>query len=513
MNLKEQYKNQIDELSSKSFNKDQKELAKRILDAAPENEVDKWFQLLIQKVKLGFTFDSAPEVFQGAISLLEEDKSRRINVGEDVAEDENLLIVGENYDALKNLLITHKNKIDIIYIDPPYNTEKSKEDNNIFSNDDVNAGNKFVYRDKFSRTGWLNMLKERLILAKQLLTDEGVIFVSIDDTEQAYLKVLMDEIFGEENFVSNIYWRSRTSQNYSDKYISDVGEYIVLYAKIKNILPAFNKDKANGGESYSNPDNDPRGAWTSSGIIRNDGRPIYKVKSPTGIEHEQAFLYTKANFLKLESEKRIWWGKNGNAIPRKKSYLNDWNGNPYISAIINSSISNDLAKKMLKKIIDPKLAEKHTPKPIKLIKLFINLINKKNISVLDFFAGSGTTGHAVMELNKEDNGNRKFILVTNNENNIAHNITYERLHRIIKGKGTKNESDFKWLEKNEPYANAKLRVFNINQYQTTLNDDPEELLTKAQVAFKKIDKNYQKENIDIYNDLNSLHPYKKEEDN
>ena len=147
------------------------------------------------KRTVGFGFDYSPEIAKGRIVLLEEDKKRRINVGDEVTADENKLIIGDNYNALKSLLCTHKGKIDVIYIDPPYNTERASEEGNYSSKEKQGEG-RFLYKDKFGRTGWLTMMKDRLHKAKDLLSEDGIIFVSIDDNQHAYLKILMDQIFG-----------------------------------------------------------------------------------------------------------------------------------------------------------------------------------------------------------------------------------------------------------------------------------------------------------------------------
>ena len=182
--------------------------------------------MLIQRIKIGFTFDVAPtyqKEDEQSVALLKKDENRSFKNYENTSNIENTLIIGENYDALKNLLVIERERessshsdayYDVIYIDPPYNTESAKDDGNHLADEKSDiAPSKFVYRDKFSRNGWLNMLNERLRLAKQLLKDDGVVFVSIDDNEQAYLKVLMDEIFGEENFIVNFVWEKTNHSN------------------------------------------------------------------------------------------------------------------------------------------------------------------------------------------------------------------------------------------------------------------------------------------------------------
>lgn len=244
-------------------------------------------------------------------------------------ETENIYIEGDNLDALKILLGSYRNRVKMIYIDPPYNTGKdfvyhdnrteSKKEH-LENTNQLNEEGQLLENPKTEgkyHSNWLNMIYPRLYLAKKFLTKDGVIFISIDDNEIDNLKKICNEIFGENNFITQFYWKSRTSQNYSDKYISNIGEYILCYAKDINFTKEFGKDKSSP-TNYTNPDNDPNGPWVSSGIIRDDGRKKYEVISPTGKKHFEAWLYTEENFNKLNEEGRIWWGRDGNAKPRKK---------------------------------------------------------------------------------------------------------------------------------------------------------------------------------------------------
>ncbi len=210
---KNNYKLKIDQIAKEAFNAEQKEIAKKIIDDASENNIDAIYQLISQRVKTGFVFDSAPEVNHNCVSLAEDNPNLYIKSKENPLRFiEHKLIIGENYDALKNLLSTYidsntgKGLVDIIYIDPPYNTESAKTEGNDYK--ELVEASKFIYRDKYTRDGWLNMMNERINLGRSLLSDEGVIFISIDDTEQAYLKILLDEVFGEQNFVNNLMWGS-----------------------------------------------------------------------------------------------------------------------------------------------------------------------------------------------------------------------------------------------------------------------------------------------------------------
>ena len=399
----------------------------------------------------------------------------------------------------------HSN-FDVIYIDPPYNTESAKTDGNVSANNNENiSASKFIYRDKFSRNGWLNMMKERLVMARQLLKEDGVIFVSIDDNEQAYLKVLMDEIFGEKNFVCNFIWRNKNTGGGSDKLRIDIeSEYILCYSK--NIKAISINAKSIDPENYQYEDEylNTRGKYNLTDLDRVSSKSSfqyiesldYLIKAPDGtmfknyrnIIKPKSYSYTlgKDLFNFANENGFIFYKKikiNGNEYWKayRKSYekviisrnypykiIDREKGNNFNNLIgFNESISTSLGKKMLINILDNK--DFPFPKPTKLLEYLININPNKSARVLDFFAGSGTTGHAVLELNREDGGSRTYTLVTNDENNIGSNVTYERLYRINNGKGTKGETDFKWLEKNEPYK-QNLNVYNIEYFDASINN-------------------------------------------
>lgn len=549
------YKETINKIAKESFNGEQKEIAKQIIDSANENNIDAIFQFISQRVKTGFVFDAAPEVNHNCVALIKENEGLKIDPNL-LVQQEHSLIIGENYDALKNILAvytdqnTGKGLIDFIYIDPPYNTEKAKNEGNDYK-EEIEAS-KFIYRDKFTRDGFLNMLNERLKLARQVLSDEGVIFCSINDSEQAYLKVLMDEIFGEENFIACMIWKCRNSLYYTEPLVSIQTEYILAYAKDKSVfsLKSFDKEDINGDEAktmegfffnrikkkyddegYTNPDNDPRGPYKTSGKVRNDGRPSYTVTSPTGVQHTEAWVYSPEVFDKLIKDGQIYWGADGSAQPRKKSYYKDFIGNVSSNLLmdefarINDANGHLVTKekyfevgttesgtKELKSIIGENKFD--YPKPVPLIKYLINLYPKKDIKVLDFFAGSGTTGQAVMELNEEDGGTRSFILVTNNENNIAHDVTLERIRAVITGKRSDGSATPWKYSSKKPYLDANcLRVFDIEYTELTLNDfeTANKLIPEAEKQFKILNPNYVVKNrFDLYNELAALNPYEKD---
>lgn len=535
MNLsdkKKHYKAEIEKIASSVYNGEQKQLACYILDNANADNIDSIYTFITQRVKLGFTFDAAPEVNHNCISLVRHNPKLTFgNIG-----GEHKLIIGENYDALKNLLVTYtkdgKGLIDVIYIDPPYNTETAKGEGNN-QKDDVKA-KKFIYRDKFTRNGWLNMMRERLVMARKLLSDTGVIFVSIDDTEQAYLKVLMDEIFGEDNFVACCPRKTGAGNAAAraDYELRKPYDFIIIHCKNKQKTKF--KKKEIGVKEYKY--NDEFGKYllapfqaTGSDATRQNRPnlyyPIYvddsgnmslepqkvntKTILPKQIKGEDGrWMWQKEKFIK--DKQKLYF--DGEKILRKV-YFNEEDDQTIYQVeqayFDDSKYRNAVGTKELQEIIQNN--KFNNPKPVDLIKHILKISSGNNAIILDFFAGSGTTGQAVMELNAADGGNRKCILVTNNENNIATDITYERLYRLVNGKGTKGEK-FPWTYKPEqPYlTNNRWEVFELEQAELKIDDfdKAKELLAIAEKEFKLLNPNYDMKGLDIYNQLASLNPYK-----
>lgn len=518
-----------------------------ILDKATEENIDKIYQFITQRVKTGFVFDIAPEVQHDCIALIEKDKKLSFTTAELGEKLTHKLIIGENYDALKNLLAVYENKVDFIYIDPPYNTESTRTDGNSLTDIEGQNTGKFIYRDKFSRTGWLNMMNERLQLARKLLSDKGVIFISIDDNEQAYLKVLCDDVFGEENFVENLIWLNKEGGGKSDsKYFRTKHEYLLCYAKNINTFQINGLD-VEDIDRYTLQDEyvEERGKYQ---LVKLDSGSLGWVQSlDYPIEYDGQTIYAGGDKEKWQdrqnggnsikdwgwrwrwSKSKLEWGiKNGFVVFKKnkdgvyqvytKQYLNcDKDGNitarqqqPLSYLEISSTTQ---ANRMMKDFFD-KVPFNYS-KPVALIKHLLKIASKKNSICLDFFAGSGTTGQAVMELNEEDGGKRQFILCTNNENGIAENITYERLYRVINGEGTKGEQ-IKWQysKDKKSLTNNNLDVFRISYHQLEIEDyeKGEQLVKQAKEVFKQLDNNFElKGEFDIYNKLASLKPYSEED--
>jgi adenine specific DNA methylase Mod len=289
---------------------------------------------------------------------------------------------------------------------------------------------------------WLCMMYPRLCLLKEFLQEDGVIFVSIDDDESHYLKALMDEIFGRNNFVANIIWQKKFSPQNDAKWLSDSHDHILLFAKNKEKWrPNLLSRTTEMDNRYKTPDNDPRGVWASSDMTVKTYSAEYDfpITTPSGKEvlptNGRCWFTSKDNIQKLIDDNRIWFGKKGNNVPRIKTFLSEVkNGITPMTVWLHSEVGhNQEAKQELKKILGQD-AENifDTPKPIRLLERIIQLSTDENDIVLDSFAGSGTTGHAVSKMNKQDGGNRKFILVEM-EKEICQNITYNRLKSAVKG--------------------------------------------------------------------------------
>ena len=381
---------------------------------------------------------------------------------------ENLYIEGDNLEVLKLLQESYLGKIKMIYIDPPYNTgndfiyrddftsssEEYAEDAGLFDE----AGNRmFKNTDTNGRfhSDWCSMIYSRLLLARNLLSDDGVIFISIDDVEINNLRKICDEIFGSSNFVANIIWQKKTSSD-ARMDISAAHDYILCFAKkrnhdkyIFNYLPYDGERLA----SYTNPDNDPRGVWASVDITGQTGRApksqFYEITTPSGEKYippeGRCWAMAQNTFEQLYKDNRLWFGSDGKNRPRLKKFLSESEGQRPWTWWDNKFASyNQASNKELMKLFDGKLVFDN-PKPTKLLKRMISLTtqaNNKDI-ILDFFSGSCSTADAVMQLNQEDGGNRRYLCIqipqdlqeTGNDfkaNNVAINEGYKNICDIGK---------------------------------------------------------------------------------
>ena len=355
-----------------------------------------------------------------------------IEESKDWDNTENLYIEGDNLEVLKLLQNSYFNKVKMIYIDPPYNTgndfiyvddfaqnideyEEAKgsfdeEGNRLFKNTDTNG--------RF-HSDWCSMIYPRLVLARNLLADDGVIFISIDDNEQENLKKICDEVFGEKNFIAQIIWERAYAPVNLKKHFSENHDYIICYAKdidkaICNGLPRASE----ANDRYSNPDNDPRGIWKSDNLSVGPivQSKIYEIITPGGRKvlppEGYCWRLSKEKFKEFVKDNRIWFGKDGNNVPSIKRFLTEVKQSITPMTIWKYSEvghSQD-AKQNLKKLFDGKSFFDY-PKSVELIKRCIQLYSNESSIILDFFSGSATTAHAVMQLNAEDGGKRKFIMV------------------------------------------------------------------------------------------------------
>ena len=428
----------------------------------------------------------------------------------DFDNTENLYIEGDNLEVLKLLQETYLGKVKMIYIDPPYNT-----------------GNDFIYRDEFKQnaseykdnsgqydeegnqmvtntesngrfhTDWLNMIYPRLKLAKDLLSDDGVIFISIDDNEVENLRKVCDEIFGEENFLAQIIWERAFAPVNLKKHFSPSHDYIICYANnIDNCVCNGLKRDDSSNSRYANPDNDPRGVWTSGDLSVGPAvtEKIYEIITPSGrsVYPPSGYCWRldKNTFFEYVKDKRIWFGENGDNVPRIKRFLSEVKQGitPMTIWRFKEVGSSQDASRNLKKLFDDKAFFEY-PKSVPLIERCIQLYSNKKSLILDFFSGSATTAHAVMQLNAEDGGKRNFIMVQLPEecaeNSEAYKAGYKNICEIGKerirraGKKIKEENPLTTQDLDIGFRVLKCDSSNMEDVYFT----PKEYMDKQQSLF------------------------------
>ncbi len=442
------------------------------------DELQRVIDLMTQNKKYGLVWEDHPEgvdlELKDGVFNIKDVKERRIYEDEDGRE--NLLFEGDNLHSLmlmKDAGVT----VDGIYIDPPYNTGVE------FTYDDSRVG----MDDDYRHSKWLSFMEKRLKIARGLLADDGVIFVSIDDNEQANLKLLMDEVFGYDNFRSNIVWQSTIGSNTGDDIIN-ITEYILVYSKSDNYnlkrLPFINdgkmklKDshfKRRGYYAIDKLDSKRQSSHYSESLnypIIIDGEELYpggsnvrqdhwnwmwsKDKVEWGLQNDFIHIKTNKDGSKTVYNKRYEYVDNQDRLFNR--------GSVFKNLILSKEFQTSDGTKELSNIFGESYIFDY-PKPSGLIRKLLSII-KDDAVILDFFAGSGTTGHAVMELNQEDGGNRRFILCTNNENNIAVDVTYERLRRVITGDWASGQR--KGLSNNLSYYQVDIDSNDLMQYDEKL---------------------------------------------
>lgn len=435
---------------------------------------------------------------------------------------QNMVLKGDNLDCLKILKSHYSGQIKCIYIDPPYNTAKEdfiypdrfdKEEAEVLGLANLSENDmdrlEFSFKTKKSHNGWLSFMYPRLMLARDLLADNGVIFISIDDNEQANLKLLMDEIFGEENFVANIIWQKKYAATNDSKGFSTTHDYVISFQKSdffqRNLLPRTDEQN----KPYKNNDNDGKGLWRSDNLLVKSFSEsgVYPIINPnTNNEHYppkgsswRASEETMKIWLK---ENRIFFGKDGKGAPQLKRYLNEvQQGKVPITWWGFTEVGhNDEANKELSALFENKTPF-DTPKPTRLIKQILHISSNSNDIILDFFAGSGTTAHAVIQLNADDGGNRKFILcqidepIKENkpaykfckENNLPpfiSSITCERIKRA--GDKIKKEIEEE-NSKSGLFEESKKGIPDIGFKVFDLTDAPMLELEDGQIVFQNMD--------------------------
>lgn len=401
---------------------------------------------------------------------------------------ENLYIEGDNLEVLKLLQVSYFEGIRVIYIDPPYNTgsdfiyrdnyaksvEKYNEQIGLL-NEDSNTMFKNTDTNGRFHSDWCSMIYSRLMLARNLLSKEGVIFISIDDHEQANMKKICDEIFGESNFLAQVIWERAYSPVNLKKHFSESHDYILCYAK--NIVEAVCNGLPRSSEAndrYSNPDDDPRGVWKSSDLSVGPivQSKVYEIITPSGRKvlppNGYCWRLDRKTFDEYVADNRIWFGPDGNNVPSIKRFLTEVKQGitPMTIWKYGDVGHSQDATKHLKELFDNK-AYFDYPKPVDLIKRCIQLYSSSDCVVLDFFSGSATTAHAVMQLNAEDGGTRKFILVQLPEVCDEKSIAYKDGYRTICDIGKDRIKRAGKLIANDK-VDCGFRVFKLNE--SNMND-------------------------------------------
>lgn len=455
-------------------------------------------------------------------------------------DTENIFIEGENLEVLKVLQKSYFGKIKMIYIDPPYNT----------------GNDNFIYPDKFSETkeeylerigdkdetgymtreglfrknskdsghyhsNWLSMMYPRLFMARNLLREDGIIFVSIDDNEVHNLRMIMNEVFGEENFVASIIWERAFSPKNDAKYFSENHDYIISICKNIQFFNAGRLKRTDKTNSrYKNPDNDPRGDWTSGDLSVKTYSVTYDypIETPSGRivkpPHGACWRLSKERFEELKKDNRIWFGEDGNNVPRLKRFLTEvQDGMVPTTLWLHKEVGhNQEGRQEIKKLFNGK-GYFDGPKPIRLLKRIFQVANiiEEDV-ILDFFSGSGSTAHAVLDLNKEDGGNRKFICVQLpekcDEKSEAYKAGYktiaeigkERIRRVIKKIKEEEQSKQPDLfSKDKPKQDLGFKVFKLRQSNFKIwrpkVKNEEELFEQLTFHTDPVDENAEIENI------------------
>ena len=339
-----------------------------------------------------------------------------VEIATDFRADDNLIVKGNNLLALATLLPRFESKVKLIYIDPPYNT----------------GNDSFGYNDRFNHSTWLVFMKNRLEIARRLLSKDGAIFIQLDDNEAHYLKVLADELFGRENFVATVVWEKKYSPQNDAKYLSDSHDFILLYAKDKEVWrPNLMPRTAAMDARYKNPDNDPRGVWKSADMSAKRVTPsdIYPIELPSGrVVHPptgRSWLFSPKRFEELVADNRIWFGDDGDNVPSVKKFLSEVQQGSVSKTIwFRDEVGdNQEAKREIKSLDFDEVFS--TPKPERLLQRILQLATREGDLVLDFFMGSATTAAVALKMR------RRFIGIE--QMNYIDTVSVPRLRRVLDG--------------------------------------------------------------------------------
>jgi adenine-specific DNA-methyltransferase len=488
-------------------------MAKKDYTNWSKEELIKEVDQLRKRKKYGLVWEDKPENVveqcKTELPVLEEVKDKEIIT--DPNKPINLLIEGDNYHALSVLNYTHKGAIDVIYIDPPYNT----------GNKDFIYNDQYVDReDSYRHSKWLAFMSKRLLLAKKLLSSNGVIFISIGNDEIGQLKMLCDQIFNEKKEHNIIHWKKNQKPQNASQTISESAEYLLVYFSknpIKLVRPMMGTRVDEDGSYKPTPlfkfDKRPRRVqiipagttieakkWGKGKIFGKRNKlayieildePLIKdgvLQNDVKVDGQWCKTEAKGEYQKVVSEGRLFINSNG--FPNEKAYRDEDSRNVHTNLWLDAGY-NELGKQTLDQVLGEDNIFSY-PKPIELVKEILKSIDNPNATVLDFFAGSGTTGHAVLDKNSEDGGNRRFILITNNEEKIMDKVCYPRIEKVIKG------YKFNGTEKRLLYEH-KINFTALKKAEEILRDI--EKIEFENNDFAKISKSIESDYLKVYGEL------------
>lgn len=517
------------------------ELAKQLEELVPEAITDGKVDVVKLKELLADDSGDTNERFglfwpgkRRAMRAAQDATTATLKPAKDLSKDwdttQNIFIEGDNLEVLKVLQKQYHNKIKMIYIDPPYNTGKDfvypdnfQEglQNYLEFSKQVDEGNKKISTNTETagryHSNWLNMIYPRLKLARNLLTDNGVIFVSIDDTENPHLRKLCDEIFGEDNFVAQVIWERAYAPVNLKHHFSESHDYVICYARSKEKTGKFSLTRSEEADSrYKNPDNDPRGPYKMSdfSVGPANQKNIYEITTPSGRKvlppSGRSWVFSKERTQELIADNRVWFGADGNNVPAYKRFLSDVKQGVTPMTIWkykDVGHSQD-ATKEVKDLFDGKAFFDY-PKPVRLIKQLAELNTCGDDIVLDFFSGSGTTAHAIMQLNVEDGGDRRHIQVQlpepTDDIGEAYRAGYHKVSDIARERinraGEKIKADYadKLSERDAPldvgYRTYQLADTNFRKWQSDATSDLGELQARLDLMRESADDNASEEDL------------------